>query len=155
MTQLAGAFRGRRRAVLVLGAVFVLTTSGLSLWLGPGPASHHVTRFMAVKIAMTHLLQPDEFERVHVEAKLVRQWQLALVTRNEGWSNDLIWLVLVPGGHFAASGSCCSPPPTFSWNIAITKEDAGGAGLDGVIAGSPGGGPLWYRLLPDLSGGAQ
>ena len=153
MTRLARALQRRRRAVVVLGVVLVLTTSGLSLWLGPGPAAHHVTRFMAVKIAMTHLLQPDEFERAHVEAKLVRQWQLALVSRNEPWSNDLIWLVLVPGGHFSATGSCCSPPPTFSWNIAITRDDAGGAGLDGVIAGSPGDGALWYRLLPDLSSG--
>jgi len=153
MTLLAQQLRARRRAIVVLGLVVVIA-SGLSLWLGPGPAAHHVTRFMAVKIAVTHLLQPDEYERAHVEAKLVRQWQLTLVSRNDSaWSNDLVWLVLVPGGHFAASGACCSPPPTFSWNIAITKDDAGGAGLDGVIAGSPGDGPLWYRLLPDLSSG--
>jgi hypothetical protein len=108
---------------------------------------------MAVKIAVTHLLQPGESEQAHIQAKLVHRWQLALVSRNELWSNDLIWLVLVPGGHFSAAGTCCSAPPTFSWNIAITKDDPGGAGLDGVIAGSPGDGPLWYRLLPDLSRG--
>jgi hypothetical protein len=110
---------------------------------------------MAMKIAVTHLLQPDEYEQAHVDAKLVRQWQLALVSRNEPWSNDLVWLVLVPGGHFAASGGCCSLPPSFSWKIAMTKDDAAGAGLDGVLAGSPGDGPLWYRLLPDLSRGGQ
>ena len=104
-----------------------------------------------MKIAVTHLLQPAEVKQAHIEAKLVRQWQLALVSRNEPWSNDLIWLVLVPGGHFSAAGSCCSPSPTFSWNVAITRDHAGGAGLDGVIAGSPGNGPVWYRLLPDLS----
>jgi hypothetical protein len=131
----------------------VLTASSLVLWLGPGPAPHHVTREMAVKIAVTHLLQPGESEQAHIQAKLVHRWQLALVSRNELWSNDLIWLVLVPGGHFSAAGPCCSAPPTFSWNIAITKDDPGGAGLDGVIAGSPGDGPLWYRLLPDLSRG--
>ncbi|MDQ6710462.1 MAG: hypothetical protein M3Z11_07880 [Candidatus Dormibacteraeota bacterium] len=100
---------------------------------------------------MTHLLQPGE--HTHIEAKLVRQWQLALVSPNENlWSDQLIWLVLVPGGHFAASGPCCSQP-TFTWNVAVVKDQAGYAQLDGVIAGAPGDGPVWYRLLPDLSSG--
>jgi hypothetical protein len=100
--------------------------------------------------------EPDEYEQARVEAKLVRQWQLALVSRSENlWSNDLLWLVLVPGGHYPATGSCCGPPPTFSWNMAMTKDDSGGAGLDGVIAGTQGDAPPWYRLLPDLSGGGQ
>jgi len=145
-----GILQARRRAVILLSTV-VLLVSGIILWLGPGPAAHHVTRDMAVKIAVTHLLQPADYERGNVQAKLVRRWQLALVSRDEPWSNDLIWLVLVPGGHFSATGSCCSPPPTFSWNIAVIKDNPGGAGLDGVIAGAPGDGPLWYRLLPDLS----
>ena len=132
MTLPAQLLRARRGAIVVLGLV-VVVASGLGMWLGPGPAAHHVIRFMAVKIAVTHLLQPDAYERAHVEAKLVRHWQLTLVSRNDS--------------------ACCSPPPTFSWNIAITKDAAGGAGLDGVIAGSPGDGPLWYRLLPDLSSG--
>jgi hypothetical protein len=55
---------------------------------------------MAVKIAVTHLLQPAEVEQAHVEAKLVRQWQLALVSPNEPWSDDLgdrpLWYRLLP-----------------------------------------------------------
>ena len=69
MTLLAQQLRAKRRAIVVFVLVVVIA-SGLSLWLGPGPAAHHVTRFMAVKIAVTHLLQPDEYERAHVEAKL-------------------------------------------------------------------------------------
>jgi hypothetical protein len=141
------------RSVVVLTAVFAVVFSCLALWLGPGPARHQVTRDMAVKIAVTHLLQPDEYQRPHTEAKLVRQWQLALVSRNEVWSSDLIWLVLVPGGHFPTAGPCCSAPPKFTWNVAIVKDQASFAQLDGVIGGSQGDGPLWYRLLPDLSRG--
>jgi hypothetical protein len=69
---------------------------------------------MAVKIAVMHLLQPGEYQQARAEAKLVRQWQLAFVSRNEPWSNDLIWLVLVPGGHFSAGGACCDAPPKFT-----------------------------------------
>jgi hypothetical protein len=110
---------------------------------------------MATKVAITHLLQPGEYQQAQVQSKLVRRWQVALVSRNEAWSNDLVWLVLVPGGHFSAAGPCCSAPPGFTWNIAMVNDNAGGAELDGVAAGSPGNAPLWYGLLPDLSRGDQ
>jgi len=135
----------RRRVLATFIALLLLLTSGLALWLGPTLTAHSVTRFQA---------QPDELP--HIQAKLVRQWQLTLVDGNdEGriWSNQLLWLVLVPGGHFSAAGCCVAP--AFTWNIAIVNDSPGGAGLDGVLAGSPGDAPLWFWLLPDLSGGRQ
>ena len=144
----------RRRVLATFIALLLLLTSGLALWLGPTPTAHSVTRFQAQKIAVAHLLQPDELP--HIQAKLVRQWQLTLVDGNdEGriWSNQRLWLVLVPGGHFSAAGCCVAP--AFTWNIAVINDSPDGAGLDGVLAGSPGDAPLWFWLLPDLSGGRQ
>jgi len=66
MTLLAQQLRAKRRAIVVFVLVVVIA-SGLSLWLGPGPAAHHVTRFMAVKIAVTHLLQPDEYDTPDIQ----------------------------------------------------------------------------------------
>jgi len=45
--------------------------------------------------------------------------------------------------------------PAFTWNIAVINDSPDGAGLDGVLAGSPDDAPLWFWLLPDLSGGRQ
>jgi hypothetical protein len=139
----------------VVGALFVLIGSGLVFWSGPAP--HHVTRDMAVKIALTHLVQPGE--TVQTQAKLARQWQLTMLNRNEGgnlWSNQLTWFVLVPGDHFAFSGPCCGPAsPKPTWNVALVNDHAWGAQLDGVVAGSNGDAPGWFRLLPDLSLGGQ
>jgi hypothetical protein len=125
---------------------------GLALALGPAP--HHVTKDMAIKIAVTHLLQPGE--RVPVQAKLAREWQLTLLSPNDGgnlWSNQLVWFVLVPGGHFAHSGPCCSPPAKTAWDVALIEDHDGSAQLDGVISGGSGDRPGWYDRLPDLSGG--
>jgi hypothetical protein len=147
------AIAGRR--VAVVGIVLaVLVASGLGLWFGPGPAAHHVSRFMAQKIAVTHLMQPGE--PANIQAKLVRQWQLTIVDPNDGgriWSRRLLWLVLVPGGHFSAAGCCAGSK--FTWNLAVISDNPGGAELDGVLAGAPGDSPPWYWLLPDLSAGRQ
>jgi hypothetical protein len=147
------ALAGRR--IVVIGIVLaLLLASCIALWLGPGPAAHHVTRFEAQKIAETHLLQAGEPS--NIQAKLVRQWQLTLMDANDGghiWSNQLVWLVLVPGGHFSAAGCCVATK--FTWNIAVINDNPGGAELDGVLAGATGGGPPWYWLLPDLSGSRQ
>jgi len=124
------------------------------LLLALGPAPHHVTRFEAEKIAVTHLLQPGQ--QVHIQTKLVRQWQLALISPNDGgnvWSNDLLWLVLMPGDHFAHSGHCCTGPPRATWTMAQVNDRAGYAQLDGIITGVSGESPEWWRLLPDLSDG--
>jgi len=148
----------RRPALATFIGLSILLGLGLALWLGPVPTAHHATRFEAEKVAVANLLQPGEREHIRIESKLVRQWQLTLLSPNDGgnvWSNDLLWLVLIPGGHFAASGPCCVPPPTFSWNIAVINDNPGGTGLDGVIAGPHGDGPLWYRFLPDLAGAGQ
>ena len=142
------------RALVVISAVVVLVASGLVLWLGRGPAPHYVTRDMAVNVAGAHLLQPGEHTQIH--AKLARQWQLTLLSANDGgnlWSNQLIWFVLVPGGHFSHPGPCCGPPPKTSWDVVLVEDHAGSAQLDGVISGGAGDRPYWYDLLPDLSGG--
>src|SRR2546425_4051623 len=120
----------RRRVCAALIALLLLLASGLALWLGPTPTAHNVTRFEAQKIAVTHLLQPGEPS--HIEAKLVRQWQLTLVDANDGghiWSNQLLWLVLVPGGHFSAAGCCVAA--AYTWNVAVINDGPGGAGLSG------------------------
>jgi hypothetical protein len=147
--------RVSRRVLLVAAALGILGLTA-ALNLATAPAAHHVTRFQAEKIAITHLLQPVEYDTAHLETKLVRQWQLTLVSPNDGgnlWTNQLMWLVLVPGNHFAFSGPCCSPPTTMAWNIAIVNDGAGGAQLDGVLAGPSGDRPTWFGLLPDLARG--
>jgi hypothetical protein len=154
MTLVRAIVGERRRTLVVLSTVVVLMASGFVLWLGPGPAPHHVTRDMAVKVAVTHLLQPGE--HAQIQAKLARQWQLTLLSANDGgnlWSNQLIWFVLVPGGHFSHPGPCCGPPPKTRWDVVLVEDHAGSAQLDGVISGGAGDRPTWYDLLPDLSGG--
>ena len=142
-----------RRLFLIVGAVCALGISiGLLLELGPAP--HHVTRYQAEKIAVTHLLPPGR--QVHLQSKLIREWQLTFVSPNDGgnvWSNDLMWVVLVPDSNFAHSGPCCGASPPTSWAVAIVRDHSFSAQLDGIIAGVSGDAPAWWGLLPDLSGG--
>ena len=59
---------------------------------------------------------------------IVLALMFTLLNANDGgqvWSNQLIWFVLVPGDHFAFSGPCCGPSPTFSWNVALVNDRNG------------------------------
>ena len=145
MNSLSGLAAGWRQSTIVVGLVLVLSAAQ-TLWLGP--ATPHVTRFEATKIAVVHLGASDVANRV--QAKFVHEWQIELLEGSTtNWSNRLMWAVLVPGGHFSHPGPCCSAPPRTTWDVVLVYDQTGGAGLDGVISGY--GDPGWFALLPDLA----
>ena len=145
MRHLRDLIAGWRKSIVIVSAVLGLAI-GQTLWLAP--ARPHVTRFEATKIAVANLGARDVADRV--QAKLVREWQLALLGGSGfNWSGRLLWAVLVPGGHFSHPGPCCSAPPKTDWDVVLVYDQTGGAGLDGVVSGV--GKPTWFQFLPDLA----